>query len=94
MLPGYVATSSFGCTIERPNKRPVTNTMLATAAATDCRSSAEGGPHQTSNFRSDHPGLVQFVFLDGSARGIVDDVELTAYRSSSTIAGGETAAAP
>ncbi len=90
MLPGFLGTSSFGCTLESPNKRPVTNTMLNTSAVTDCRSSPTGGQHNTSNFRSDHPGIVQFVFLDGSTRTVSDDIELKVYQAISTIAGGET----
>jgi prepilin-type processing-associated H-X9-DG protein len=94
LLPGYVATSTFGCTIEPLNKRPVTNTIIMMAAATDCRSSEAGGPHNTSNFRSDHPGGGQFLFCDGSIHYLNDGIEMALYRALSTMAGGESAALP
>jgi prepilin-type processing-associated H-X9-DG protein len=90
MLP-FMTTSNYGSTVERMNKRPVTNTMVAVALVEDCRSSLEGGPHLTSNFRSDHVGGVQFLFCDGSVRLLEENIELTVYRSLSTMAGGEMA---
>jgi prepilin-type N-terminal cleavage/methylation domain-containing protein len=94
MLPDFVATSIFGCTIESPDKRPVTDTLLSTAAALDCRSSLNGGPHQTSNFRSDHPGIVMFLDCDGSVHAIDASIDMILYRALSTIAGGDSASMP
>ena len=91
LLPGFVATSTFGCTIEPMNKRPVTNTILSAAAVTDCRSSEAGGPHNTSNFRSDHPGGAQFLFCDGAVHYLNEGIEMALYRGLSTQAGGESA---
>ena len=84
-----VMTSNYGSTVEPMNKRPVTNTMLAVASLDDCRSSLAGGPHLTSNFRSDHTGGGQFLFCDGSVRFLSEAVDMTAYRSLSTMAGRE-----
>ncbi|TWT31190.1 putative major pilin subunit [Posidoniimonas corsicana] len=89
MLPGFLSTSNYGCTLEPINKRPVTNTLLVTAGITNCQSSLNGGPHATSNFRSSHPGGACFLFLDGSVRLLSEAMEPTAYRALSTLAGGE-----
>ena len=40
-------------------------------------------------FRSDHPGGVQFAFVDGSVRLISDDIDHPSYRALSTRARGE-----
>ncbi len=90
MLPDYVFTSNFACALEPPNKRPVTNTLLSMAGAFDCRSSIAGGPHSTSNFRSDHPGIVLFLYCDGSAQPIQADIDAQTFLARSTIAGGES----
>ena len=87
MLPGFLSTSNYACTLEPINKSPVTNTILNTAAVLDCRSSLNGGPHATSNFRSDHPGGAQFLYCDGSVRFLLEDIDPVMYRAGSTIAG-------
>ncbi len=94
MLPDFIGTSTFGCTIEPMNKRAVTNTILMTASATDCRSSEAGGPHNTSNFRSDHPGGAQFLFCDGSVHFLNEAIEMALYRALSTLAGSEVVQVP
>jgi len=58
--------SLFGSTLEPMNKNPVTDTMIDSGALSDCRSSTDGGPHSTSNFRSNHPGGANFLFGDRS----------------------------
>jgi hypothetical protein len=96
-LPGndfflpVLISSAFGCTAEPMNKRPVTNTMILLSSSTDCRSSTEGGPHMTSNFRSDHTGGGQFLICDGSVQFLADNVDVVFYRRLSTIAEGEPA---
>jgi prepilin-type processing-associated H-X9-DG protein len=72
----------------------VTVAFLDIGALADCRSSEEGGPHSAPNFRSDHPGGVQFLFADGSVHMLVDSIEMATYRGLSTIAGAEVAGAP
>jgi type II secretory pathway pseudopilin PulG len=84
-LPVLIS-SAFACTREPMNKRPVTNTMVQLASGTDCRSSANGGPHMTSNFRSDHAGGGQFLTCDGSVRFLAEAVDLALFRRLSTIA--------
>jgi len=90
---GLIKSSQWACTAEKLNKNPVTDTFYnadyqhPTQTDRDC--SPTGG-HNTSNFRSDHPGGGQFLLADGSVRFISDEVLLTSYQAASTIAGGET----
>jgi len=60
----------------------------------DCRSSDQGGPHSTANFRSDHAGGGNFLFADGSAHFLVEAIDMVTYRALSTISGGEVVSAP
>lgn len=87
-------SSAFGCTMEPINKRPVTNTMVVISGESDCRSSADGGPHMASNFRSDHIGGAQFLMCDGSVHFLAESIDLLTYRRLSTIAEGEPADMP
>lgn len=84
----FLMSSLFACTLEPINKRPVTNTMHVGAGAYDCRSSRNGGPHMTSNFRSDHPRGAQFLLCDGSVCFLREDIEIEVYRCLSTVAEG------
>ena len=86
---GYVFTGVYGATVERMNKRPVTGTILNEPGIFDCRSSTNGGPHASSNFRSDHPGGAMFLLCDGSVQFLTEDIDLSNYRALSTFAGGE-----
>jgi len=86
---GYLAGSLLASTMEPMNKNPVTDTMIQSTAVDDCRSSTDGGPHRTSNFRSEHQGGGNFMFADGSVRFISQEIELPLYRRLSTIADGE-----
>jgi prepilin-type N-terminal cleavage/methylation domain-containing protein/prepilin-type processing-associated H-X9-DG protein len=86
---GFVTAAIYGATIEPINKRPVTATILNEPGIFDCRSSLDGGPHSTSNFRGDHPGGVIFLFCDGSVHNLREDIEITSYRGLSTLAGDE-----
>jgi prepilin-type N-terminal cleavage/methylation domain-containing protein/prepilin-type processing-associated H-X9-DG protein len=91
---GVLVSSSWGSTVDRPNKSPVTDTWFDIATAADCRSSLLGGPHSTANFRSDHPGGVQFLFADGSVHFIAQTIGLPTYRALSGIADGFAVAIP
>ncbi|HEX6963866.1 MAG TPA: DUF1559 domain-containing protein, partial [Lacipirellula sp.] len=37
-----------------------------------------------------HPGITQFVNVDGSVRGIPDDIDINVYKALATVDGGET----
>jgi prepilin-type N-terminal cleavage/methylation domain-containing protein/prepilin-type processing-associated H-X9-DG protein len=91
---GLYFTSTWACSVEPINKRPVTESFLDITALTDCRSSDQGGTHSTSNFRGDHPGGAQFLFADGSVHFIVETIDMPTYRALSTIAGGESVSLP
>lgn len=86
---GFMVASAYATTNVPLNKSPVTDTMIAFASLDDCRSSDEGGPHTTSNFRSSHPGGGQFLRLDGSVDFVSEDIDPLPYQASSTIQGGE-----
>jgi prepilin-type N-terminal cleavage/methylation domain-containing protein/prepilin-type processing-associated H-X9-DG protein len=49
--------------------------------------SDDGNPDE--KFGSDHPGTVQFVFLDGHVQGINRDIDLVTLQRLSTVADGE-----
>jgi prepilin-type processing-associated H-X9-DG protein len=82
-------SSIFGCTVDKMNKSPVTDTSTDLNNRGDCRPSFEGGPHTTSNFRSDHEGGCHFLFGDGSVRMLSENIDMTSYRGISTIGGDE-----
>jgi len=41
------------------------------------------------DFRSEHPGGVNFAFGDGSVHFIADDIDINVYQAISTIASGD-----
>lgn len=86
---GFVVASMYGSTIEPLNKNPVTDSSINTSGLSDCRTSEQGGPHSTSNFRSSHPGGGNFLRLDVSVEFVTDDTDASVYRSMSTISGLE-----
>jgi prepilin-type N-terminal cleavage/methylation domain-containing protein len=94
---GLISSGIYGCTMERLNKNPVTDSLASVDPITnllDCRSSANGGPHRCSNFRSQHTGGAFFLMCDGSVHFITENIDLTQYRQLSTRAGGEVAQVP
>ena len=88
-----MVTSLFACTVEPMNKYPVTDSYLDifAYAAADCRSSLDGGPNFTSNYRSNHPGGCNFLMADGSVAFLSESIDLAAYRARSTISGEDVA---
>lgn len=88
---GYLASSHHACALEPLNKKPVTHSMVAATAIADCRCSADGGPHHTSNFRSDHPGGGNFLFADGAVHFLQQSIDMTTYARLSTVAEGTVA---
>jgi prepilin-type N-terminal cleavage/methylation domain-containing protein len=91
---GVLVSGIWGCTVERPNKFPVTDSYIDLAGMQDCRSTYEGGPHSTANFRSDHAGGVFFLLADGSVHFVPNGIDLTTYRRLSAVADGEPAQLP
>lgn len=92
--PSVLGTNAFGCTMERLNKWPVTDSYMALGGdrmmqQRDTRSSANGGLNSTSNFRSQHQGGGMFVLADGSVRFVSESIDMTVYRHRSTIGGHE-----
>jgi prepilin-type processing-associated H-X9-DG protein len=91
---GFITGSIWGSTTERPNKSPVTDSYSDVHQFDNCDSSLNGGPHSTANFRSDHPGGVQFLFADGSVHFLAETIDISLYRRLSTIAEGSPAVLP
>jgi len=91
---GFITGSLWGSTIERPNKRPVTDSYSDVRQFDNCASSLNGGPHSTANFRSDHSSGVQFLFADGSVHFLAETIDMPLYRRLSTIAEGSPAVLP
>ncbi|MBI2823686.1 MAG: DUF1559 domain-containing protein [Planctomycetia bacterium] len=97
---GLILSSAWGCTVERMNKNPVTHTMAdercieIASCATACTSSYDGGPHVTSNFRSQHPSGGHFLMADSSVQWLNETIDMNVYRQLSTRAGGEPVAVP
>ena len=86
---GFPFSGVYGTTVEPLNKSPVTSTFVEETALGDCRSSIDGGPHGTSNFRSDHPTGGHFLHCDGSVLYVEQSIDITIYRGLATIAGEE-----
>lgn len=90
---GRLVAGIWGTTAEPMNKRPVTDTFFQ-APFDDCRDGSDGGLHSTSNFRSDHPGGVNFLFADGSVHFLYETMDQAAYEQLSTIDEGIPAGWP
>lgn len=93
----WSAAGHFGCTLERMNKKPVTHFLYDSGSpGSDCRSTVTyaGNKHRIPNFRSDHIGGGNFLFADGSAHFIGENIEMQVYRALSTVAGGEAERLP
>ncbi len=91
---GFLTGGMWGSTVDPMNKRPVTDTYIDLSGLYDCRSSLDGGPHSTANFRSDHSGGVNFLFADGSVHFLYEVIDMKVYRQLSTVAEGVQANIP
>ena len=80
----------WGSTVERMNKPLASDSYFDVPGGTfDTRASWQGGPHWVSNFRSRHPGGVNFCFCDGSVQYLNETMDMGVYRALSTIQGSE-----
>ncbi len=93
---GRVHHSGFTCTLG-PNSKVTTTNAGTTYANTDFNSWQEGRNGSTGNptyaiitSRSYHTGQVNVAMVDGSCRGISENIDLAVWRSLGTRAGGET----
>ena len=82
MIGGHLAT-----TVQPMNANPVTHFLLDDSADfSDCLGQ-KPNRHQVPGFRSDHKGGGNFLFADGSVRFVDEAIELSAYRTMSSVAG-------
>jgi prepilin-type N-terminal cleavage/methylation domain-containing protein/prepilin-type processing-associated H-X9-DG protein len=88
---GFRYSGAFGSTVEKLNKRPVTDSFYDVTQIFNSTPSWQGGPHRISNFRSFHTGGANFAFCDGSIQFLSNDIAMPTYQALSTIQGGEIA---
>jgi prepilin-type N-terminal cleavage/methylation domain-containing protein len=96
-LFNWSSAGHLACTLEPLNKRPVTQFLFADQNFTsECRGtiSYANNRHRIPNFRSDHIGGGHFLFADGSAHFVNEQIAMAVYRALSTIAGGESQGPP
>ena len=84
----------WGSTRDPLNKNPVTDSYIDATQPTNCLSSVNGGPHNMSNFRSDHASGSHFLFADGAVRYVSDKIDRPTYQKLSTIQGNEVVVYP
>ncbi len=94
MSAGILISGIWGCTIDRPNKSPVSDSFLETTQMYNPASSLNGGLHSTANFRSDHAGGMSFLFGDGAVHFVSQEIDLAAYRRLSTVSEGTVVEIP
>jgi len=87
---GFFSASIFGTTNVKLNTNPIVDSWYDGTGATllMCQGS-QPTIARISNFRSDHVGTGQFVYVDGSVRAINDSIDINVYRAISTIMGKE-----
>jgi prepilin-type processing-associated H-X9-DG protein len=86
---GFRYSGSYGSTVEKLNKRPVTDSYWDIAQFNNFTTSVRGGPHRVSNFRSLHTGGANFAYGDGSVQYLSDSIDMVVYQALSTMGGGE-----
>ncbi|MCA9159062.1 MAG: DUF1559 domain-containing protein [Planctomycetales bacterium] len=91
---GFRYSGSMASTVEKLNKRYVTDSFHDESQRHNFKMSSEGGPHRGTNFRSFHTGGANFAFGDGSVQFLSDNINMTVYQALSTIQGGEVATLP
>ena len=88
----WASAGHLACTVDRLNKHPVTQFLFN--EKDNVRSclgtlSDPANTHRTPNFRSEHSGGGNFTYADGSVHFLGDEIDLTPYRSRSTVAGAD-----
>ncbi len=70
------------------------STPVTMAAQANFVNETSGGPHTSSNFRSDHPGGALFLFADASVHCLQDSIDVPTFQRLSTIAGNDITVIP
>jgi prepilin-type N-terminal cleavage/methylation domain-containing protein/prepilin-type processing-associated H-X9-DG protein len=88
----FGSAGPFACTVDRLNKKPVTQFLFDDDPNIILRScngtlSNPANTDRVPNFRSDHPGGANFLMGDGSVQFIDEGIEFAPYRAFSTLAG-------
>jgi len=90
---GFFSCSTFGTTAQnaRLNQNPIVDSWYDDTNPLNLVNCFGNQPNiaRVSNFRSDHVGTCQFVFVDGSVHAINSSINLAVYQALSTIMGKE-----
>jgi len=88
---GFFSCSIFATTNVKLNQNPVVDSWYDDTNPLNLLNCAGNQPNiaRISNFRSDHSGLGQFVYVDGSVRAINDSINLAVFQAISTVSGKE-----
>ena len=102
---GLYVSNIMSCTLEPMNKWPVTQALSDDRDPYNCDKSQPGapgsppfetygGPHLSSNFRSDHTAGGNFLFADGSVHFLNETIDMLLYQQLSTCQGNEIITPP
>jgi prepilin-type N-terminal cleavage/methylation domain-containing protein/prepilin-type processing-associated H-X9-DG protein len=90
---GFFSCSMFGTTaVNSPlNQNPIVDSWYDNTNPLNLLNCLGNQPNiaRISNFRSDHPGSCQFVFVDGSVHALNSSINIAVYQALSTIMGKE-----
>jgi prepilin-type N-terminal cleavage/methylation domain-containing protein len=88
---GFFSCSTAGTTNVKLNQNPVVDSWYDNTNPLNLLNCLGNQPNiaRVSNFRSDHVGTGQFVYVDGSVRAINDSIDIGIYKAISTIMGKE-----